>query len=249
MAVWFGTRAKDAWKRILRFLDVWKIPILIIFFYVVPVILAAHIWESKTVLPLKSETQNNRTVWEIDLEEFRKPTWENSINGILSVPLDFRYYDVCFENHNSSFIYPGNLSSPIEVVTSINFSDGKNFNLTSSEPLCIPASIDSSYTYTIMLIGSVDMEKTLGKEGARRIGISQITFSWTDNNSSSQFGCFLDGSSQSCVDVNSDIKVYAQSVKWERRIKEAIFVIAWIGVIYLLCSSVEYIHEKRKKHK
>jgi len=122
---------------------------------------------------VREKTDKNDTIVRISLDRTLEPSYRNAIRGLLQVPFKLEWYEVCFVNNGTKFIYGNNLYEDSDVRVTLNFNKNQSiFEIPPNSAECIPHKFDKYFTYRWAFNYSINTSKVLDIE-PRRIPINE----------------------------------------------------------------------------
>jgi hypothetical protein len=134
-----------------------------------PIILSLYVFSPfEEVEITKEHIDENTTILRISDEVF-EPTTKNLLRDALQIPLNLRWYDICFVNKDTKNVYTDRRDYNVNVT--LYFNDNQTIlEIPTGETKCIPYQFNKEFTYnwgfgTMLRIYSSDLKPKCNAEG------------------------------------------------------------------------------------
>lgn len=174
----------------------------------------------------REKITENMTVVKVSNEEIFKPTLKNAIRDLLNVPFGLKWYDICFVNEDTKFVYLDGREDKNVTVT-LNLNNQTEFVVPYGETKCIPQRFDKDFTYKWGFTGAIDFKSSeleMTKECIPHNETHKYCFKKTDVGK-----------------LHLDVYSYAQPELKSIIVKNLLVLISWCGIIWLFTRILKFI--------
>lgn len=190
------------------------------------VLLSLYLFPPDEIRTIVSSELSHNNTFVVKPEDIFEPNWKNFLADMLQVPLELKWYDICFVNNGSRAFYGDIFKEDLNI--SVDFNKGqKSFEVRNGDTVCIPFRFDKEFTINWGLIWVSDgaMLKKMEESNIKKTGGNEYY-----------------------SEVNFGLEpfvayTYAKPEKRSLIIKDILLLVAWCGLVLFGYGVIKFIFD------